>query len=207
MDGISDLERTPRGVSLARLVPEETDDATLVAAIAQRADRPAFAALFRRHAPRVRAHLVARGAAPGTADELTQDVMLLLWRKADRFDASKGSVATWLYAITRNCLFNHLRQQRRPEAAADDPVAAVGPVAASPSDQLIAGEQWRALAHSLEALPVEQREVLRGAYWRGQTLQECAEDLGVPLGTVKTRVRLALARLRAMFSQRGSNDG
>ncbi|HSY38491.1 MAG TPA: sigma factor, partial [Polyangia bacterium] len=75
-----------------------------MAAIAARGDRAAFAQLFRRYAPKVKAHLLARGAATGAADELTQEVMLIVWRKARLYDASRGSVAAWLYTISRNSL-------------------------------------------------------------------------------------------------------
>ena len=85
-------------------------------AVAVHADRDAFARLFTRYAPKVKAHLVARGAPAGVADELTQDVMLLVWRKAALFDARKGSLITWLYTISRNCLLNHVRATGRRSA-------------------------------------------------------------------------------------------
>jgi RNA polymerase sigma-70 factor (ECF subfamily) len=194
--------------SVAPFVPDqppEIDDAALVAAIVGCADRQAFATLFRRHAPRVKAHLLARGVSSALADELTQDVMLRLWRKAAQFDASKGSIGAWLYAITRNTLLNHVRRRPRPEAATDDPTADQ-PAVLPADDALIAREEQRTLARSLNVLPPEQREILHRAYWRGQTLQECADEKQLPLGTVKTRVRLALARLRAILCER-SDEG
>ena len=194
--------------SVRRLVEgptDEVDDAECMAAIAARGDRAAFAQLFRRYAPKVKAHLLARGAATGAADELTQEVMLIVWRKARLYDASRGSVAAWLYTISRNSLFHTIRSERRRQA---DPALELSfPEAAPPptSEQaLLAAEQGRALSASLAQLPPEQREILEGAYWRGQTLQECAEERQLPLGTVKTRVRLALERLRGLMKIRST---
>ena len=194
--------------SVQRLVEghtDEVDDAECMAAIATRGDRAAFARLFRRYAPKVKAHLLARGAAAGAADELTQEVMLIVWRKARLYDASRGSVAAWLYTISRNSLFHTVRGERRRHA---EPAMELSfPEAAPPptSEQaLLAAEQGRALSASLAQLPPEQREILEGAYWRGQTLQECAEERQLPLGTVKTRVRLALERLRGLMKIRST---
>jgi RNA polymerase sigma-70 factor, ECF subfamily len=176
--------------------------AAWIAAIATRADRGAFAQLFRLYGPKVKGHLRARGASSGLADELTQEVMLTVWRKAAQFDPRKGTASGWLYAITRNRLLNHVRDGHYPvpEAEADDHAASE-----QPDDQLALAEQRRRLARALEALPPEQCAVLQGAYWRGQTLQECADEQRLPLGTVKTRVRLALARLRALLAGGGES--
>ena len=179
------------------------DVAAWLVAIAAHGDRAAFARLFRAYAPKVKAHLVARGAAAGVADELTQDVMLTVWRKAAQFDPSKGTVAGWLYAITRNRLFNHLRDARYPQPEAElDPSTAEG--ADRPDEQVALAQQRARLARALEGLPPEQHAVLRGAYWRGQTLQECADEQRLPLGTVKTRARLALAHLRTILAKGGA---
>jgi RNA polymerase sigma-70 factor, ECF subfamily len=176
---------------------ERADDAALMTAIAERADRAAFARLFQTYAPKVKAHLVARGAPAGVADELVQDVMLVVWRKAALFDAARGSLATWLYTISRNCLLNHVRHDRRLDVDDDQAEPAVG--AGDSEDAMLASASRRKLAATLAKLPVEQLEVLHRAYWRGQTMQECADAQGIPLGTVKTRVRLALGRLRELM--------
>lgn len=185
--------------TLGRLVGL-VDDGALMTAVAERADRAAFAEIFRRYAPRVKAHLVGRGAAAGVADELTQEVMLRVWRKAALFDATKGSLVTWLFTISRNCLLNHLRGAGQAGLELD----AGGELNSSPDgeQQLMGAEDNRLVAASLERLPPEQRAILVGAYWRGQTLQECADEARIPLGTAKTRVRLALARLRELMGVR-----
>jgi len=181
-------------------VGDQGDDLAWMAAVAERADRQAFAQLFRRYAPRVKGHLVARGTPAGVADELTQETMLLLWRKAALFDATKGSLATWLFTISRNCLLNHVRRGGRPAPepdAADDAV----PVPDT-EQQLMTAQATRLMTAAIEELPIEQRTILLAAYWKGQTMQECAAEANVPLGTVKTRMRLALARLRELMHRR-----
>jgi RNA polymerase sigma-70 factor (ECF subfamily) len=190
----------PPEARLGRLVSDYLDDAALMRAIAERADRAAFARLFQRYAPRVKGHLVARGAAVGAADELTQEVMLVVWRKAALYDANRGSLAAWLYTVSRNCLYNRARGEQRREVELDLPEPAGAP--ATGEELVIALERQKALYRSLEQLSAEQREILQGAYWRGQTLQECAEERKIPLGTVKTRVRLALQHLRELMKTR-----
>ncbi len=176
------------------------DDLALMAAVAERADRDAFAQLFRRYAPRVKGHLMARGAPAVAADELTQETMLLVWRKAALFDATKGGLATWLFTISRNCLLNHLRRSGRP--IPDDDPADDRDLPPDGEQQLLGAEATRLVTASIDRLPPEQREILVGAYWKGQTLQECADEAKIPLGTAKTRVRLALARLRELMDPR-----
>src|SRR5206468_6813706 len=149
------------GASLRRAldrVDEPTDDAALMAAVADRADREAFGLLFRRYAPRVKAHLVARRTPAGIADDLTQETMLLLWRKAALFDAGRGGLATWLFTISRNCLLNHVRRGGRgtPELDVADEVE-------PPPDteqQLMGAQATRLMAASVEQPPPEPRGIL-----------------------------------------------
>jgi RNA polymerase sigma-70 factor, ECF subfamily len=186
--------------SVRRAVESRTDEAIWMDAVASRADRAAFAQLFRRYAPKIKAHLLARGAPVATVDELTQEVMLIVWRKARLYDAGRGSVAAWLYTISRNFLFNQTRAERRRPGDAELADTFPEPDPPPSSEQaLLAAERRLSLANSLAALPGEQREILESAYWRGQTLQECADERQIPLGTVKTRVRLALERLRGLM--------
>ena len=149
----------------------------------------------------MKAHLVARGTPAGIADDLTQETMLLLWRKAALFDARRGGLATWLFTISRNCLLNHARRGARgaPELDVADEIEPPPP---DTEQQLMGAQATRLMAASVEQLPPEQRGILLAAYWRGQTLQECAEEAKIPLGTAKTRVRLALARLRELMHAR-----
>ncbi len=172
---------------------DSSDGAALVEAIAARRDRAAFARLFELFAPRVKGQLMARGASAAIADELTQEVMLAVWRKAAQFDRSKGLVSTWLFVIARNAFLSHHRRQRWPEP---DALGDGAPAPELPEALLLSAEGHHHLREAMGGLPSEQRETLDGAYYRGRTLRELAEEQGIPLGTVKTRVRLALTRLR-----------
>jgi RNA polymerase sigma factor (sigma-70 family) len=174
---------------------------SLLEAVARDRDRGAFAQLFRLYGPRIKGYLSKRGADLATADEMVQEVMLAVWRKAHQFDGARGNASAWIFTISRNTLFSHLRQVVRPEVDPADPERV--PVEALPDEQLAALRDHAAVAAALGALPPEQVEVIRGAYFQGRTLNEVAEQQKVPLGTVKTRVRLALERLRRIV---GSGD-
>jgi len=204
LDRRKTVRASRRGAGKARanvgdnLDPERPDVEALLAAIAGARDRQAFARFFNWFAPRIKGQLLAAGAPPATADELVQEVMLNVWRKAGQFDPARGAASTWLYAMTRNAWINHARGRRplEPAEPEDD-----GAAAEAPTPEAAAAEaQWRgALQGALTALPAEQVEVLRGCYFAGRSLREEAEARNLPLGTVKTRARLALERLRSML--------
>ena len=185
---------------------ERRDDQWILA-IAEHGDRDAFARLFTSFAPRVKAQLLLAGAGE-SAEELVQEVMLKVWRRATQFDPARGSAATWIHAIARNALMSHRRGPQHAEQPSadvdrdadlelDDAGADRGPEEAA-----LQMEWRRVLGSALEALPPEQYDVLRGAYFSGRTLRDVAEERKVSLGTVKTRARLALARLRGILESR-----
>lgn len=175
-----------------------TPEANLLA-IAARGDRQAFAALFQQFAPRVRVYLVRSGCEPGLADELVQEAMLAVWRKAGQFDPGRAGAAAWIFAIARNLRIDALRRRRAPTVAAD----LVDPPSEEPGpDEQLAGAQAAAqLRIALAELPPEQIEVIQAAYFADRPHSEIAALLGLPLGTVKSRLRLALQRLRAQFER------
>jgi RNA polymerase sigma-70 factor (ECF subfamily) len=185
-----------RATFFSLVVQESIDGVALVAAVATHRDREAFTRLVEFYAPRVRGYLMARGASTSIADELTQEVMLKVWLKAVQFDPERGQVGAWLFAITRNCFATHRERQRWP-----DPEAAATPQSvAAPEELLLTAERGQHLLDAMGALPVAQRDILAGAYYRGRTMRQLADEQGIPLGTVKTRVRLALARLRHLLT-------
>jgi RNA polymerase sigma-70 factor (ECF subfamily) len=189
-------------VEARRCVSSDCPDAEdLLSAIAQRRDREAFARLFAQFRPRIKAQLLAARASAATADELAQEVMLLVWRKAGQFDPARGAVATWVYTITRRVWINHLRGRPATQAERDD--AAEQLPSGDDLEAAVASAEWGvALAEALAALPGEQRETLRSAYFAERSLREVADATNVPLGTVKTRVRLALERLRGILGKK-----
>ncbi len=156
-------------------------------------DTAAFAALFDHFAPRIKAFLMKSGASPDMADDCTQDVMATLWRKAHLFDPAKASVATWVFTIARNRRIDILRKQRRPEpedlfwGPEHDPDQA---------DVLALQQETEKLNAAIAALPEKQKVLIQKAYFGELSQSEIAAQTGLPLGTIKSRIRLALERLR-----------
>ncbi|WP_235438884.1 sigma-70 family RNA polymerase sigma factor [Candidatus Rhodobacter oscarellae] len=162
-------------------------------AIHSASDRKAFAELFRHFAPRVKAFLVKSGADMSMAEECTQEVMAIVWRKAALFDPSRASVATWVFTIARNRKIDALRKQRRPEPEE----LTWGPEAEPEQADIISFQQESArLAKAVAALPEKQRVLVEQAYFGDLSHSEIADSTGLPLGTIKSRLRLALDRLR-----------
>ena len=156
-------------------------------------DRAAFAALFRHFAPRVKAFLMKSGAGEAMAEECTQEVMATLWTKAHMFDPSRASVSTWIFTIARNRKIDALRRVRRPEPE-DLPW---GPEAEpDQADVMTLQQESEKLAKAIAELPEKQRDLIERAYFGDLTHSEIAEETGLPLGTIKSRIRLALERLR-----------
>ena len=165
----------------------------LVARVREHQDRAAFAALFNHFAPRVKSFLMKSGASESLAEECTQEVMATLWTKAHMFDPARASVSTWVFTIARNKKIDALRKQRRPEPE-DLPW---GPEAEpDQADAMTLKQESEQLAGAIAALPEKQRDLIEQAYFGDLTHTEIAEATGLPLGTIKSRIRLALERLR-----------
>ncbi len=165
----------------------------MLVAVRDSQDKAAFAALFRHFAPRIKAFLMKSGASAALAEECAQDVMATLWQKSHLFDPARASVATWVFTIARNRRIDALRKSRRPEPE-DLPW---GPEAEP--DQAEAMEMQQEtdrLSAALAQLPAKQRALIERAYYGDLTHSEIAAETGLPLGTIKSRIRLALDRLR-----------
>jgi RNA polymerase sigma-70 factor (ECF subfamily) len=169
-----------------------------LAAVARHADRGAFARLFRHFAPRVKAYLLRLGADEAAAEDLMQEVMLTVWRRAPTYDPSLAGVSTWIFTIARNRRIDALRRNGRPAGELDDP--SLRPEPPTTPDDFAAAQQWEEkIAAAIEELPREQAEMLRLAYFDDRSHSDIATALNLPLGTVKSRLRLAIARLRSIF--------
>ncbi|HWT09478.1 MAG TPA: sigma-70 family RNA polymerase sigma factor [Roseomonas sp.] len=173
------------------------DGGALLAAIAARGDRDAFAALFAHFAPRVKGYLLRLGLPNAQAEELAQETMLTVWRRAEQFDPATGGAAAWIFTIARNLRVDALRRDRlapRLEIMAEEPPP---PPAA---DAVIATVQHSdRVRAALATLPPEQAEVVRLSFFDDRPHAEIEQALGIPLGTVKSRLRLAMTRLRALL--------
>jgi RNA polymerase sigma-70 factor (ECF subfamily) len=167
----------------------------LIEAIAETQDKAAFAALFEHFAPRLKSYILRLGADDGTAEEVAQEAMVMVWRKAASFDRRQASAGTWIFTIARNKRIDRLRRERRPELDPEDP--ALVPDAPQSADRAVEGRQAEEkLRVVIENLPAEQSDLIRAAYFEDKTHREIAEERGIPLGTVKSRIRLALSRMR-----------
>jgi len=167
----------------------------MMLAVAAQRDKAAFADLFSYFAPRLKAYLMRLGSDAGLAEELAQEAMIMVWRRAATFDSSQASVGTWVFTIARNKRIDALRRQRRPDLDPADPLLLPEP--AEPADQRIAAlQRQERVRRALTSLPPEQVEVVKMAYFEDKAHGTIAEETDLPLGTVKSRLRLALARLR-----------
>lgn len=161
-------------------------------------DQTAFVELFRHFAPRVKAFLMKSGANPSLAEECTQEVMATLWRKAHMFDPARASVATWIFTIARNRKIDMLRKQRRPEP--ED--LTWGPEHEPDQADVISLQQENEkLSVAIAQLPEKQKELIEKAYYGDLSHSEIAEQTGLPLGTIKSRIRLAQERLRHTMAE------
>jgi RNA polymerase sigma-70 factor (ECF subfamily) len=169
---------------------------SLVAAVGRTRDRAAFKELFDHFAPRVKGYLMRLGAGSAVAEDLAQEAMLTLWRKAELFDAGKASASTWIFTIARNLRIDAIRKERRPEIDANDPTFL--PQAERHADETMDWTQAEdRLKLALAELPREQARIIELSFLADKPHSAIAQELGLPLGTVKSRIRLAMTRLRA----------
>ena len=174
--------------------------AACIEAVASARDREAFARLFHHFAPRLKAYLIRTGSEPGRAEELAQEAMLTVWRKAETFDRRQSSASTWLFTIARNKRIDAIRRERRPEVDPEDP-ALVNPPPPSAEEAMGTDQRDARLRAAIRTLPPEQAELLHHAFYEGLTHSEIADAKGIPLGTVKSRLRLAFNRLRKVMEE------
>ncbi len=193
--------RFARRMPVARMTqpdPEaaRSDDAALIKAVAQRRDRAAFATLFAYFGPRVKAWMLRAGSNPTAAEELAQETMLAVWQKAALFDPGRASAGTWIFTIARNLRIDALRRERHPSDLLPDP--AMEPEPPLQADRILAmSQQETRIRAALSRLPPDQAEVISKAFFEDKVHAEIEKELGIPLGTVKSRLRLAMIRLRA----------
>lgn len=184
----------------SQTVPRVSDDpARWLRAIADCGDRSAFAALFDHFAPRVKAYLMRMGLPASRAEELAQETMLVVWRKAARFDPETAGAAAWIFTIARNLRVDAARRDRLAMTDTDPLADAPPPL---PADTLLnTSQRAERLRDAIQRLPVEQIEVLQLAFFDDRPHAEIERVLGIPLGTVKSRLRLAMTRLRSMLDE------
>ena len=169
--------------------------------IARDQDRTAFAELFNHFAPRVKAFMRRNGASEAQAEDVAQEAMLAVWRKAALYNPSASGAATWIFTIARNLRIDAIRRESKGGAIRVDDVEAEYEVDDAPlaDFQLAAAQSEERLREALTVLPADQLRVIEMSFFEDKAHSEIAETLRIPLGTVKSRVRLAMKRLRAIL--------
>ncbi|MDB9702577.1 sigma-70 family RNA polymerase sigma factor [Rhodospirillales bacterium] len=163
--------------------------------VADHRDRAAFAEVFDYFGPRLKSYVMRQGSDPQLAEEVVQETMVKIWHKADQFDSKKASASTWIYTIARNMRIDLLRKMNRPEPDMNDPAMTPDPDPMA-YDKIAFDQEADQLKKSITLLPEDQQRVLQLAYFEDKTHNDVAVELNVPLGTVKSRIRLALKRIR-----------
>lgn len=176
-----------------------------VSAVARTRDREAFTRLFDHFAPRLNAYLRRLRLAPETAEELSQEVMEVVWRKAHLFDPAKSSVATWIFRIALNRRID-LGRRDRDRAGGEPAVAELIDLRPGSDDSLDSAQREARVRAALAALAPAQRDLVQLAFFDGLSHSAIADRTGLPLGTVKSRLRLAFGRLRRELAARGVTD-
>lgn len=169
--------------------------ADLLQRVAANGDVEAFRKLFQTYAPRVKSYMMRQGTDANTAEELAQETLLTVWRKASLYSGEKGSATTWIFTIARNLRIDRLRKEvswqplpeDNEEKASDDP---------APDEELSERERREKVQEVLSGLPPDQSEVIVLSYVEGLSHSEISDRLGLPLGTVKSRMRLAYQKIR-----------
>jgi RNA polymerase sigma-70 factor, ECF subfamily len=188
----------PLGTGTARAQP-----ATLIERIAQ-GQQDALAQLYDETSPMINGLLRRMLERPEDAEEVLLDVYMKAWKFAGSYSAERGSVQAWLLTMARNAAIDRIRQRRaQPKVLAFEPELMPEPVSAdhSPEEQTSQGERRRRVRQVIDELPREQREALTLAYFGGLTHAELAQRLGEPLGTIKSRIRMGLIRLRGLLEE------
>jgi RNA polymerase sigma-70 factor (ECF subfamily) len=170
--------------------------------VAERQDREAFAQLFGYFAPRLTTYLLRLGCDAGTAEEIAQDTMVTLWRKAHLFDSGKSSLATWLYRVARNRRIDKLRRERSQVLDSNAHLADLSD-GTDLLSQVDMQQREEAMRSALRGLSREQFVIVRLAFFDDLSHSQIAERIGLPLGTVKSRIRLGFTRLRRCLEASG----
>ena len=181
--------------------PSERDRlADCIEQIARARSRVAFSEVFEYFAPRLKSYLMRLGSDGSAAEEIMQEVMLNVWRKAEQYDRTQASVSTWIFRIARNRRIDSLRRTNKPELDAEDPM--LRPAEAETPDITVNRAQIEIqVRDAIETLPSEQLTLLKAAFYEGLSHSEVAKKFGLPLGTVKSRIRLAFQRLRGSLER------
>ena len=170
----------------------------LISRVASFKDKKAFSELFKLVGPRIKGYLMKLGSSDVAAEDLLQEVMLTVWRRSETFDRSKAAVSTWLFTIARNKRIDMLRKEIRPQLDPLDPMLSPNQEA-SADDIYASNQEGIKISKAIEQLPSDQAILIKMTYYEDKSHSEIANELKMPLGTVKSRIRLASTRLRKLL--------
>ena len=172
------------------------EDLTLcVELIGKNQDKLAFNSIFRYFAPRLKSFLVKAGSTDSQAEEVIQEVMIAVWTKSSTYDSSKSSVSTWIYTIARNKRIDKIRKEKRHYLSESDEGLEI-PVDSTQEKEIFSTQVSNSLKKYMSNLPEEQSKLLKLSYFYNKTHTDISTELKIPLGTVKSRIRLALTKMR-----------
>ncbi|MDY0008167.1 MAG: sigma-70 family RNA polymerase sigma factor [Bdellovibrionales bacterium] len=191
----------PRVAASAPATPHED----LLVQVGTRQDRDAFRTLFEYYAPRLKSYLLKHGASEALAEEAVQNTFVTIWEKAAQFDPHKAAASTWIFTIARNRRIDALRREKYVEINSDSP-ALEQAASPAPDDAYVDSITAEKLHAAIDALPEDQASLLRMAFFEDKTHQAISDETHIPLGTVKSRLRIALEKLRGGMALR-KNSG
>jgi RNA polymerase sigma-70 factor (ECF subfamily) len=181
-------------------MPSSDELSQLILAVAQQGDRQAFAALFKYFAPRVKSYLLRTGSHEHLAEEVAQETLVSVWRKAGSFDPAHGHASTWVFTIARNLRVDHVRRRGLHIASGLDlGDEAMDDCAPSSEDALRSARRERGVREALARMTSQQAQLVRLSFFEEHPHAQIAQEMGMPLGTVKSRIRAAIGRLREML--------
>ncbi len=185
-----------RNINADTISMNTDDDLTLsVELVGKNQDKLAFNNIFRYFAPRLKSFLVKAGSTDSQAEEVIQEVMIAVWTKSSTYDSNKSSVSTWIYTIARNKRIDKIRKEKRHYLSESDEGLEI-PVDSTQEKEIFSAQVSDSLKRYMSNLPEEQSKLLKLSYFYNKTHADISEELKIPLGTVKSRIRLALTKMR-----------
>ena len=192
-------------MSAVRQLHTSFENEELIEHIAATQDREAFRTLFNNYAGRIKAFALKSPGTSGSgavADEIVQETLLKIWRNAGQFNRSKASADAWVFTIARNARIDMQRRNKHYANQLDIDDVYYEPESPGPVADLRQNQIQKNISEGLDQLSEEQALVLRKMYMEGKSQSEIAEEFGIPLGTIKSRTRLALSRMRLIMKEK-----
>lgn len=179
--------------------PVDNSHEQLLQRVGEKKDREAFAELFQYFAPRLKSYMLKHGAGDAGAEEIVQNTFITVWEKASGYDPQKAAASTWIFTIARNKRIDALRREKHIEVDIDNP--ALNLPAEEQEEAYAGAEDVEKLNAALSSLPEEQKKLLQMAFYEDKSHSDIARETKIPLGTVKSRLRLAMEKLRGKMGE------